>query len=111
MAANDHLLFARAWLDGPTALAAVLEHSGAMELATTVALVSVRGPAVLAKALTALDVLSGGRVVAGVGPGSSGSEWKRSVRGGDAPRSSVRSTATASSKRGQRSSKGTPAAA
>ena len=42
-----------------------------MELATTVALVALRGPVPLAKALAALDVLSDGRVIAGVGPGSS----------------------------------------
>jgi alkanesulfonate monooxygenase SsuD/methylene tetrahydromethanopterin reductase-like flavin-dependent oxidoreductase (luciferase family) len=71
VAANDHLLFAAPWLDGPTALAAVLDRSGAMDLATTVSLVALRGPVALAKALAALDVLSGGRVVAGVGPGSS----------------------------------------
>jgi alkanesulfonate monooxygenase SsuD/methylene tetrahydromethanopterin reductase-like flavin-dependent oxidoreductase (luciferase family) len=68
---NDHFLFGTPWLDGPTALAAVAERSGSMELATTVALVSLRGPVQLAKTLAALDVLSGGRVVAGVGPGSS----------------------------------------
>jgi alkanesulfonate monooxygenase SsuD/methylene tetrahydromethanopterin reductase-like flavin-dependent oxidoreductase (luciferase family) len=71
ISANDHFLFQTPWLDGPTALAAVLERSGAMELATTIALVSLRGPVALAKTLAALDVLSGGRVVAGVGPGSS----------------------------------------
>jgi alkanesulfonate monooxygenase SsuD/methylene tetrahydromethanopterin reductase-like flavin-dependent oxidoreductase (luciferase family) len=71
VSANDHFLFGTPWLDGPTALAAVAERSGSMELATTVALVSLRGPVQLAKALAALDVLSGGRVVAGVGPGSS----------------------------------------
>ena len=71
VSANDHFLFQTPWLDGPTALAAVLERSGSMELATTVSLVSLRGPAQLAKALAALDVLSEGRVVAGVGPGSS----------------------------------------
>jgi len=71
VSANDHLLFQTPWLDGPTALAAVVERSGSMELATTVALVSLRGPVALAKTLAALDVLSGGRVVAGVGPGSS----------------------------------------
>src|SRR3954452_15431218 len=71
VSANDHFLFQAPWLDGPTALAAVVERSGAMELATTVALVVLRGPVPLAKALVALDVLSGGRVVAGVGPGSS----------------------------------------
>jgi len=71
ISANDHFLFQTPWLDGPTALAAVLERSGTMDLATTVALVSLRGPVALAKTLAALDVLSDGRVVAGVGPGSS----------------------------------------
>ena len=71
VSANDHLVFQTPWLDGPTALAAVVERSGSMELATTVALVSLRGPVQLAKAFAALDVLSGGRLVAGVGPGSS----------------------------------------
>ena len=71
ISANDHFLFQRPWLDGPTALAAVLDRSGDMELATTVSLVSLRGPVPLAKTLAALDLLSGGRVVAGVGPGSS----------------------------------------
>jgi alkanesulfonate monooxygenase SsuD/methylene tetrahydromethanopterin reductase-like flavin-dependent oxidoreductase (luciferase family) len=71
ISANDHFLFQTPWLDGPTALAAVVERSGAMELATTIALVSLRGPVALAKTLAGLDVLSGGRVIAGVGPGSS----------------------------------------
>jgi alkanesulfonate monooxygenase SsuD/methylene tetrahydromethanopterin reductase-like flavin-dependent oxidoreductase (luciferase family) len=71
VSANDHFLFQTPWLDGPTALAAAIDRSGAMELATTVALVALRGPVPLAKTLAALDVLSDGRVVAGVGPGSS----------------------------------------
>jgi probable F420-dependent oxidoreductase len=71
LAANDHLVYARPWLDGPTALAAVLAHSGRMDLATTVSLPVVRGPVPLAKALAAIDRLSGGRLIAGVGPGSS----------------------------------------
>jgi alkanesulfonate monooxygenase SsuD/methylene tetrahydromethanopterin reductase-like flavin-dependent oxidoreductase (luciferase family) len=71
VSANDHFLFQAPWLDGPTALAAVVERSGTMELATTLALVALRGPVALAKTLAALDVLSEGRVVAGVGPGSS----------------------------------------
>src|SRR3954471_23981915 len=75
VSANDHFLFHAPWLDGPTALAAVVERSGAMELATTVALVALRGPVPLAKTLVALDVLSDGRVVAGVGPGSSEGDY------------------------------------
>jgi alkanesulfonate monooxygenase SsuD/methylene tetrahydromethanopterin reductase-like flavin-dependent oxidoreductase (luciferase family) len=42
-----------------------------MTLATTVALASLRGPVPMAKMLVALDVLTEGRVVAAVGPGSS----------------------------------------
>jgi alkanesulfonate monooxygenase SsuD/methylene tetrahydromethanopterin reductase-like flavin-dependent oxidoreductase (luciferase family) len=71
LCANDHLLFARPWLDGPTALAATIEASEGMTLATTVCLPVIRGPAQTAKMLAALDVLSGGRLIAGVGPGSS----------------------------------------
>jgi alkanesulfonate monooxygenase SsuD/methylene tetrahydromethanopterin reductase-like flavin-dependent oxidoreductase (luciferase family) len=76
ISANDHFLFQTPWLDGPTALASVVDRSGSMELATTVALVSLRGPVQLAKTLAALDVLSEGRVIAGVGPGSSEHDYE-----------------------------------
>jgi len=75
LAVNDHLLFARPWLDGPTALAAVLARTGQMELATTVALPIVRGPVALAKSMAAIDLLSGGRLVVGLGPGSSARDY------------------------------------
>jgi alkanesulfonate monooxygenase SsuD/methylene tetrahydromethanopterin reductase-like flavin-dependent oxidoreductase (luciferase family) len=75
LCANDHLLFDRPWLDGPTALAALLEESGDMRLATTVSLPVLRGPVPLAKSLAAIDLLSGGRLVAGVGPGSSAADY------------------------------------
>ena len=71
LTANDHLVFRRPWLDGLTALAAVLDASGDLGLATTVCLPAVRGPAQAAKAFAALDLLSDGRFVAGLGPGSS----------------------------------------
>ena len=75
LCANDHLVYSRPWLDGPTALAAVLDESDGMTLATTSSLPVVRGPVQLAKALTAIDVLSGGRLVAGLGPGSSAADY------------------------------------
>jgi alkanesulfonate monooxygenase SsuD/methylene tetrahydromethanopterin reductase-like flavin-dependent oxidoreductase (luciferase family) len=71
VSANDHFVFQTPWLDGPTALASAVERSGRMELATTVALAVLRGPVPLAKALVAIDVLSEGRLLAAVGPGSS----------------------------------------
>jgi alkanesulfonate monooxygenase SsuD/methylene tetrahydromethanopterin reductase-like flavin-dependent oxidoreductase (luciferase family) len=75
LCANDHLLFGRPWLDGPTALAATLEPSAGMTLATTVALPVVRGPVQTAKLFSALQLLSGGRLIAGVGPGSSRDDY------------------------------------
>src|ERR671917_1463005 len=75
LSVNDHLVFPRPWLDGPTALAAVLTSTERMVLATTVALPVGRGPVPLAKALAAIDLLSGGRLVVGVGPGSSARDY------------------------------------
>ena len=76
ISANDHFVFRTPWLDGPTALASMIERSGEMTLATTVSLAVLRGPVPLAKALVAIDVLSGGRLIAGVGPGSSESDYQ-----------------------------------
>jgi len=74
--ANDHLVFSRPWLDGLTTLAAVLAHSGRMTLATTVAVPVLRGPAATAKILAAIDLLSGGRLMVGLGPGSSARDYE-----------------------------------
>jgi len=76
ISANDHLVFRTPWLDGPTALASMIERSGQMALATTVSLAVVRGPVPLAKTLVAIDILSQGRLVAGLGPGSSERDYR-----------------------------------
>jgi alkanesulfonate monooxygenase SsuD/methylene tetrahydromethanopterin reductase-like flavin-dependent oxidoreductase (luciferase family) len=76
ISANDHFVFQTPWLDGPTALASMIERSGNLTLATTVSLAVLRGPVALAKALAALDILSGGRLVAAVGPGSSKRDYE-----------------------------------
>jgi alkanesulfonate monooxygenase SsuD/methylene tetrahydromethanopterin reductase-like flavin-dependent oxidoreductase (luciferase family) len=75
ISANDHFLFSTPWLDGLTALGAAVERSGEMTLATTISLAPLRGPVPLAKALAALDLLSEGRLIAGVGPGSSKADY------------------------------------
>jgi alkanesulfonate monooxygenase SsuD/methylene tetrahydromethanopterin reductase-like flavin-dependent oxidoreductase (luciferase family) len=76
ISANDHFVFQTPWLDGPTALASMIERSGEMRLATTVSLAVLRGPVALAKALAAIDVLSEGRLVAALGPGSSERDYQ-----------------------------------
>lgn len=75
VSANDHLVFSTPWLDGPTALAAVADRVGGMTVATTISLVALRGPVPVAKMLAALDVLTEGRLVAGLGPGSSKKDY------------------------------------
>jgi alkanesulfonate monooxygenase SsuD/methylene tetrahydromethanopterin reductase-like flavin-dependent oxidoreductase (luciferase family) len=54
----------------------VADASAGLQLATTIALPVVRGPVALAKAAAALDILSGGRLVLGVGPGSSPRDYE-----------------------------------
>src|SRR6476469_3450869 len=75
LSTNVHMVFSVPWLDGPVALAALMEHSGEMTLATTVALAVVRGPVPVAKTLGAIDRLSGGRLLGAVGPGSSAEDY------------------------------------
>lgn len=75
VSANDHFVFSTPWLDGPAALAAVADRTGKMTVATTVALAVLRGPVPVAKTLAALDVLTEGRLVAGLGPGSSKKDY------------------------------------
>ena len=71
LSANDHLVWALPWLDGPTALAAVAAAAEDMTLATSIALPVVRHPVVVAKTLTSLAAIARGPVVGGLGPGSS----------------------------------------
>ena len=75
VSANDHLVYGRPWLDGPSALAAVMAAAPAVRLMTSTSLPVVRGPFALAKTLGAIDVLSGGRLDAGLGPGSSAADY------------------------------------
>ncbi len=75
LCANDHLIYSRPWLDSLIALASVLTSTHRITLMTTAALPVVRGPAALAKALAALDILSGGRLVVGVAPGSTARDY------------------------------------
>ena len=74
--ANDHLVYGRPWIDGPSALAAILAAAPTVRLMTSVALPVIRGPFALAKTLGALDLLSGGRLDAGLGPGSSEADYR-----------------------------------
>jgi alkanesulfonate monooxygenase SsuD/methylene tetrahydromethanopterin reductase-like flavin-dependent oxidoreductase (luciferase family) len=75
VSANDHLVWRQPWLDGPTALAAVATAAAGMTLATSICLPVVRHPAVVAKSISSLASLTGGRVIAGLGPGSTPADY------------------------------------
>jgi alkanesulfonate monooxygenase SsuD/methylene tetrahydromethanopterin reductase-like flavin-dependent oxidoreductase (luciferase family) len=76
LSANDHIVYSRPHLDSLTSLAVVIESSGQMKLMTSIALLVIRGAAPLAKALAAIDLLSGGRMIVGAGPGSSPRDYE-----------------------------------
>lgn len=84
VSANDHFTFPSPWLDGPTLLAAVIERAGDLDLVTSIGLPSLRGAVPYAAAMQTLATLARGRVVAGIGPGSSrddydlvGADWQQ----------------------------------
>ncbi len=75
ISANDHFTFSRPWMDGLTLLAAVAERAGRLDLVTSVGLPTLRGPVPYAAAMRTLATLSQGRVIAGIGPGSSRDDY------------------------------------
>lgn len=75
ISANDHVIFSRPWVDGPTALAMSIPYSAALRICTTISLPTIRGPMQLAKTLISLNALAEGRLVAGIGPGSSSRDY------------------------------------
>ena len=52
-----------------------IPRSGDLRLCTTIALPTIKGPLTLAKTLISLDALAGGRLIAGLGPGSSSRDY------------------------------------
>src|SRR5918994_7674510 len=70
LSVNDHIVFHTSWLDALTTLSAVASSTTRILLGTSILNIVVRNPIVCAKALAAIDILSSGRLFAGVGPGS-----------------------------------------
>ncbi len=70
VSANDHIVHRLPWVDGPLALAIAAAATKRIRLSTSIIIPAVRNPFVAAKTLAALDHLSGGRLVVGVGAGS-----------------------------------------
>ena len=68
---NDHIVFRNtSWLDALSTLSAVAAITNKIKIGTSILNIVVRNPVVCVKALTGIDILSSGRLFAGVGPGS-----------------------------------------
>src|SRR5215831_16565146 len=71
LSVNDHIVFRTSWLDALSTLSAVAAVTNRIKLGTSILNIVVRSPVICAKALSAIDILSSGRLfAAGVGPGS-----------------------------------------
>jgi len=70
LSANDHIVFHTSWLDAISTLSVVAASTTRILIGTSILNIVVRNPVVSAKALAAIDILSSGRLFAGVGPGS-----------------------------------------
>jgi alkanesulfonate monooxygenase SsuD/methylene tetrahydromethanopterin reductase-like flavin-dependent oxidoreductase (luciferase family) len=70
LSVNDHIVFHTSWLDAISTLSAVAACTTRILIGTSILNIVVRNPIVCAKTLAAIDILSSGRLFAGVGPGS-----------------------------------------
>ena len=77
LSVNDHMVFSVPWLDGPVALAAVMEHSGDDDAGDDGRARSGARTGAVAKTLGAIDRLSGGRLVVGRRSGLVGRRLRR----------------------------------
>jgi alkanesulfonate monooxygenase SsuD/methylene tetrahydromethanopterin reductase-like flavin-dependent oxidoreductase (luciferase family) len=75
LSVNDHIVFHTSWLDAISTLSAVAASTTRILTGTSILNIVVRNPVVCAKALAAIDLLSSGRLFAGVGPGSSRGDY------------------------------------
>jgi alkanesulfonate monooxygenase SsuD/methylene tetrahydromethanopterin reductase-like flavin-dependent oxidoreductase (luciferase family) len=70
LSVNDHIVFHTSWLGAISTLSAVAASTIHISIGTSILNIVVRNPVVCAKELAAIDILSSGRLFAGVGPGS-----------------------------------------
>lgn len=75
LSVNDHIVFHTSWLDALVTLSAVAASTNHISIGTSILNIVVRNPVVCAKALAAIDILSSGRLFAGVGPGSNRGDY------------------------------------
>jgi alkanesulfonate monooxygenase SsuD/methylene tetrahydromethanopterin reductase-like flavin-dependent oxidoreductase (luciferase family) len=78
LSVNDHISYRTSWLDSLETLAAVAAITSKIRLATSILNIVVRNPVISMKALSSIDILSSGRLMAGIGPGSHKADYEAS---------------------------------
>jgi len=75
LSVNDHIVFRTDWLDAISSLSAIAAVTNKIKIGTSILNVVVRNPVICAKALSSIDIISEGRLFAGLGPGSSKGDY------------------------------------
>ena len=75
LSVNDHIVFKTDWLDAITSLSAIAAVTNKIKIGSSILNVVVRNPVICAKALSSIDIISEGRLFAGLGPGSSKGDY------------------------------------
>jgi alkanesulfonate monooxygenase SsuD/methylene tetrahydromethanopterin reductase-like flavin-dependent oxidoreductase (luciferase family) len=75
LSVNDHVVFTTSWLDAVATLSAVAGTTNKIKLGTSILNIVIRNPIVSARTLSSIDIISSGRLFAGVGPGSSRKDY------------------------------------
>lgn len=75
LSVNDHIVFNTSWLDAVTTLSAVAGITNKIKLGTSILNIVIRNPIISARTLSSIDIISSGRLFAGVGPGSSKKDY------------------------------------
>jgi alkanesulfonate monooxygenase SsuD/methylene tetrahydromethanopterin reductase-like flavin-dependent oxidoreductase (luciferase family) len=75
LSVNDHIVFRTGWLDAISSLSAIAATTSRIKIGTSVLNIVVRNPVICVKALSSIDILSSGRLFAGLGPGSSRGDY------------------------------------
>lgn len=68
-------MFTASWLDAVTTLSAVAGITNKIKLGTSILNIVIRNPIISARTLSSIDIISSGRLFAGVGPGSSKKDY------------------------------------
>jgi alkanesulfonate monooxygenase SsuD/methylene tetrahydromethanopterin reductase-like flavin-dependent oxidoreductase (luciferase family) len=76
LSVNDHIIYRTDWLDAICSLSAIAATTHRIKIGTSILNIVIRNPVVCVKALSAMDILSSGRLFVGLGEGSSKGDYE-----------------------------------